>query len=119
MSIVKATHRQVRWTVALASAACLLALGAANAGEVIITHVTVSYRDLDVSTPSGAQTLYVRIQRAAGEVCTHQELNYQYEERAERLCRQATIAHAVTDVHSPQLTALYDKNRPKLTAMSQ
>jgi UrcA family protein len=105
--------------VALASAACLLAAGAASAAEIMVTHITVSYGDLDLTTPTGAQTLYIRIQHAAGEVCDHQELNYTYLERAERLCRQTTIAHAVTDVHSPQLTALYDKNRPKLTAMSQ
>jgi hypothetical protein len=67
-----------------------------------------------------AQTLYLRIQHAAGEVCDHPrnlEPQYDYLARAKSLCRQHAIAEAVTGVHNPQLTALYTKSPPKLIAM--
>lgn len=123
MSIVNDIRRSTglrssRWTAALASAACLLTVGAASAAEAVVTHITVNCRDLDLSTPAGAQTLYIRIQRAAGEVCAHPEQPYDYLARAVRQCQQHAIADAVTNVHSPLLTALYNKSPPKLMAMS-
>ena len=122
MSIVKVTRRSapVPWTAILASAACLLTVGAASAAEAMETHITVNCRDLDLSTLAGAQALYVRIQHAAGEVCDHprnMEPQYDYLARAKSLCRQHAIAEAVSEVHSPQLTALYTKSPPKLIAM--
>jgi UrcA family protein len=122
MSTLKVTRRSAPWTATLASAACLLTVGAASAAEALVTHITVSCRDLDLSTAAGTQTLYIRIQRAAGEVCDHPghlEPQYDYLERAIRLCRQQAIADAVANVHSPLLTALYNKSPPKLIAMSQ
>lgn len=120
MSIVKATRHSVPWTAILASAACLLTVGAASAAEAMVAHITVSCRDLDLSTPAGTQTLYIRIQRAAGEVCDHPgQLEPQYDDlaRAKSLCRQHAIAEAVTEAHSPLLTALYNKSPPRLIAM--
>ena len=119
MSIVKATRRSVPWTAALASATCLLAVGAASAAEATVRqHCTVNYRDLDLSTPAGAKTLYIRIQRAAHDVCGYTDLADIHQAEANRQCRGHAIADAVYDVHSPLLTALYNKTKPRLTAMN-
>ena len=137
MRIMKATRRSHSWGVALASAACLLAVGAVSAAEaavstaepavkadaaLVIQHVTVSYRDLDLSTPTAARTLYVRIEHAAHSVCDDDHsADLHRAERTKQCCSDA-IAHAVSDVHSPQLTALYNsktRNKVTRTAMSQ
>jgi UrcA family protein len=122
--------------VAVASAACLFAVGAASAAEaaastaepavkadaLVIQHVTVSYRDLDLAAPAAARTLYVRIENAAHSVCDDDHsADLHRAERTKKCCSDA-IAHAVSDVHSPQLTALYNsktRNKVTRTAMSQ
>jgi|SRR5215469_15056827 len=135
MRIVKATRRSPRWTAALASAACLLAVGAVSAaqaavtadaasraGALVIQHVTVSYGDLDLSTPAAARTLYFRIEHAAHEVCDDEHSADLHKAERSRKCCSDAIAHAVSDVHSPQLTALYNsktRNKVTRTAMSQ
>jgi len=136
MRIMKATRRSHTWGVAVASAACLFAVGAASAAQaavstaepavradaLVIQHVTVSYRDLDLSTPAAARTLYVRIEHAAHSVCDDDHsADLHRAERTKQCCSDA-IAHAVSDVHSPQLTALYNsktRNKVTRTAMSQ
>jgi UrcA family protein len=120
MSIVNGTRRASAWTAALASTACLLAVGAASAANAMVTQQSqVSYRDLNLSTPAGAKALYIRIQRAAHEVCGFPDQADLHLARVSRQCYRDAIAHAVSDVDSPLLTALYNKNRDKLTAMSQ
>jgi UrcA family protein len=137
MRIVKATRRSPRWAAALASAACLLAVGAASAAQapgndatmgpgndatMVTQYARVSFRDLDLSTPAGAQKLYVRIEHAAHQVCDDEFSADLHRAARSRKCCSNAIAHAVSDVHSPQLTALYNsKSRKgtKLTAMSQ
>lgn len=54
----------------LAFAAVLLSASAASAADVVIVrHVPVSYRDLDLSTPAGVAVLHERISLAATEAC--------------------------------------------------
>lgn len=119
MSIVKATRRSAPWAAALAAATCVLAVGAASAASATVTkHCPVSFRDLDLSTYSGARTLYIRIQRAAHEVCGDVDLIDLRLAEANRQCQAHAIADAVTEVHSPLVTALYNKSRPRQTAMS-
>src|SRR5262245_61107878 len=61
-------------TVAVALFTCLLANGA-RAEQPQLVKVTVSYADLDLSKPAGAQTLYKRIKAAAQRVCARND-NY-------------------------------------------
>jgi UrcA family protein len=86
---------------------CLLA-NAVRAEQPALPQVTVSYADLDLSKPAGAQTLYKRIKSAASRVCgaggryTHLEGR-----KAWRNCYDTAIANAVAQIDRPTLTALH------------
>jgi len=60
----------------------------------------VSYADLDLARPAGAQELYHRIRRAARDVCetSYDRLGH------ERHCIAQAIARAVAEVGGPLLT---------------
>ena len=81
--------------------------------------VEVSFRDLDLSTQSGAAKLYRRIQAAARNVC-------QYEPTSPRVqiiwqyCVLPTVDAAVANVNSPLLTELHSgHSSPAVTAMNK
>jgi UrcA family protein len=115
--ITKSTHRSSFNAVAMA--AVLGLFGAAQAlavdGPDGQRSVTVSFRDLNLSTIEGATALYLRIRRAANHVCYGPE----GWEEAFRSCRQAAIGDAVAKVNSPLLTAVSGgkKKEPTATAM--
>jgi UrcA family protein len=94
---------------ALALCTCLLANGA-SAGEPQKVSKAVSYADLDLSKPAGAQALYSRIKRAAREVCGSPDY-YRYVSPPEawRKCVDTAIADAVAKVDRPSLTALHQE----------
>jgi UrcA family protein len=94
-------------TVAVALFTCLLANGA-RAEEPQIVKATVSYADLDLSKPAGAQTLYKRIKAAAARVCARND-NYSILEgrRAYHACFDTAVANAVSQIDRPALTALH------------
>ena len=79
--------------------------------------MTVSFRDLNLSTPAGAATLYRRIKSAAESVCGYEETDF----RAQiswRACVRRAVDDAVAKVNSPQLTALHTGRSPApVTAM--
>lgn len=89
----------------LAVSACLLlgfstsALAANRVGDVATK--TVRFKDLDLSTAVGAQTLYERIAAAARVVC--REKTY----RLTRACVAYAIDTAVNGVSSPLLTSIH------------
>jgi len=67
---------------------------------------TVSFRDLNLSTIEGATALYLRIKRAANQVCDEPEAGVaRYQ--AWRSCYRAAIADAVAKVNSPLLTSVH------------
>jgi UrcA family protein len=69
---------------------------------------TVSYADLDLSKPAGAQTLYKRIKAAARSVCGPvDQYTFQMPSRVFRACFEQAIADAVAQVDRPSLTALH------------
>ena len=81
--------------------------------------VEVSFRDLDLSTPSGAAKLYRRIQAAARSVC-------QYEPTSPRepiiwqYCVRPTVDAAVAKVDNPLPTALHSgHSSTAVTAMNK
>ena len=103
------TSRTLRATrtglAALAVCTCLVAHGAPAAQAVKMQ--AVSYADLDLSKPAGAQTLYKRIKAAARVVCGPAD-HYSYmTPKAFRECFETAIADAVAQVDRPSLTALH------------
>jgi UrcA family protein len=78
---------------------------------------TVHYSDLDLSTTTGAMTLYHRIQGAARMVC--EEPGYEVGVDAWREwkgCFHSAVYDAVEKVHSPLLNALYRRSTPEAPA---
>ena len=101
------------------SAVCLLGTTIAWAGPPAERSVEVSFRDLDLNTPSGAAKLYRRIQAAARSVC-------QYEPTSPRApiiwlyCVRPTVDASVTKVNNPLLTRLHSgHSSPVVTAMDK
>jgi UrcA family protein len=70
-------------------------------------HVTVKYSDLDVTTASGAATLYGRIHNAATAVCFRvYDSNLGYSLNRD-ICIRKAIAGAVTQLNQAALNAVY------------
>jgi UrcA family protein len=78
--------------------------------------VTVSYRDLDLSSVAGATTLYQRIQGAARQVCGYAGADL-IEQEIWKACYRSATADAVRQVHNPLLTAVHEGRKPEMTAM--
>jgi UrcA family protein len=120
MNIVKSIHRSSFWSAAFTSITCLLGAAQAPAADPSgARSVTVSYRDLNLSTIEGATALYLRIRHAANSVCDEPGAGIaQFQEW--KSCYQAAIADAVAKVNSPLLSAVHGgKNRQSTaTAMN-
>ncbi len=99
----------------LFSAASLSAFQApANAADDSLPAKKVSYADLDISKPAGAQVLYRRIVGAAHQVCEFDGTrNIAVAERQRRCITQA-VDGAVKSVDSSELTGLYSAHAPRL-----
>jgi UrcA family protein len=90
--------------VALALCTCAVAYSA----EPKVKSQAVSYADLDLSKPAGAQTLYKRIKAAARRVCGPiDHYTYVAPAQAFRECYAKAIADAVAQVDRPSVTALH------------
>ena len=97
----------------------LLGTATVWAGPPATRSVAVSFRDLDLSTRSGAAKLYRRIQAAARSVC-------QYEPTSPRepiiwqYCVRPTVDAAVAKVDNPLPTALHSgHSSTAVTAMNK
>jgi UrcA family protein len=119
MIIFKSIHRASFWSAALTSIACLAGAAQAPAADPGTQRsVTVSFRDLNLSTIEGATALYLRIKRAANSVCDDGSTAGLAHYREWKSCYQAAIADAVAKVNSPLLTAVSQgKSRDAMTAM--
>jgi len=100
-------------------AVCLLCTTIAWAGPPATRSAEVSFRDLDLSTPSGAANLYRRIQAAARDVCQYEPTS----PRAQTIwqfCVRPTVDAAVTKVNNPLLTVLHSgHSSPAVTALNK
>jgi UrcA family protein len=115
VSTCKSTHHSR--TLAL-FVVCFLGT-TAWAGPPATRSLAVSFRDLDLSTSSGAAKLYRRIQSAARGVCQY-EPSSPRGETVWRYCVRPTVDAAVTKVNSPLLTALHsDHSSPVVTALNK
>jgi UrcA family protein len=105
------TRTQLRLTAVIA---ILVATGVANpavaSGTLDRMKVSVSYGDLDIHSPSGAQLLYSRLKRASSTVCGLDDA-----ERSRTLstiasakaCFEKTLDKAVAKVDSSALKKLH------------
>jgi UrcA family protein len=85
----------------------LAALAATPArADDVPTHV-VSYADLDLSRPAGAERLLVRLQTAAATVCGHASSQDYRAKLRIQLCREQAIARAVANVNVPAFSSWY------------
>ena len=100
----------------LTSMVCLLGITPAWSGTPDVRSVTVSYGDLDLSSPAGANTLYRRIQAAARQVCGHAGADL-IEQSTWRGCYRNAIGEAVDKVNNPLLTAMHTGRPAAITAM--
>lgn len=104
--------------VGTALTAAALLVGAAHAqGEMIRKDVQVSYRDLDLSTDTGARALLVRIETAASQACGSTPYFYNSYSVAPELaskefatCRANAITSAVNSLHAPLVQKLFASN---------
>jgi UrcA family protein len=75
---------------------------------------TVRFGDLNLDTLSGAETLFRRIQIAAGDVCKEYEpKGTRLPSAAHRSCMKNAVSGAVRNVGSPLLTAYYNERETR------
>lgn len=100
-------------------ALCLLGTTVAWAAPPATRSVEVSFRDVDLSTPSGAAKLYRRIQAAARSVCQYEPTSPR-EQTVWQYCVRPTVDAAVTKVNNPLLTELHaGHSSPVVTALNE
>jgi UrcA family protein len=95
---------------------CMLGITPAWSSNADPRSVRVSYADLDLSGPAGAQTLYGRIQSAASQVCGNTGASF-IERRTWSACYRNAIDDAVRKVNSPMLIAVHTGTPAPVTAM--
>jgi len=94
----------VRMTLALCAALALSAPALAHA-EDISTQLHVSTTGVDLNTPSGARTMYAKLQAAAYEAC-NSEVSDPLTQNADKACMEAAVNDAANSLQSPAVTAL-------------
>jgi UrcA family protein len=100
-------------------AVCLLGSTLAWAAPPATRSVEITFRDLDLSTQSGAARLYRRIQAAARSVCQY-EPSSPREKSVWQYCVRPTVDAAVTKLNNPLLTQLHTgQGSPAVTAMNK
>lgn len=102
----------------LATSIVTLGLGFAGLCTAEEPQVTVTYRDLSVTTPQGATMLYKRIRFAADTVCSHLDHGDLSSRAHKNACMDKAIADAVMAVGEPQLFSVYNSNHSAPLAAS-
>ncbi len=81
----------------------------AEMSEKSMEAVAVSYAELDLSKPAGAEVLYDRLQRAAAKVCGVRErtssLYYAASFAEKKACYKDALTRAVAQVDAPLIQA--------------
>lgn len=112
---------EVRKTLRMAwgmVASAAIAWGGGNAAQAAepdnaVAHKVVSFKDLNLNSVEGAETLYKRIRSAAYEVCANPD-RYDLSELKLRPCIDDAISRAIAHVDSPVLTSLYQAKTGKV-----
>jgi UrcA family protein len=97
----------IRCTLLAVFLGSLSALAAAGAPGDEPAKRTVKFADLDLSEAAGVAALYVRIQRAAQEVCEPLISRDLHSIAISKRCAEQTIAHTVVEVNAPLLTSYH------------
>jgi UrcA family protein len=85
-----------------------IAISPAVADSLNGPKVIVKFRDLNVSTPQGAATLYARIRAAAYDVCLEFDSRDNISALPQREnCVEDVIINAVIKLNNPALSAVY------------
>jgi UrcA family protein len=100
-SKVKTDNRSIRTYTVASWLACALIASNAHAGDV--RSETVKFADLNLSSPSGVEALYLRIHAAAGRVCWQPS----GAGASTRACVTKAESEAISKVNVPLLTAFY------------
>jgi len=95
--------------LALATATAALTPIRTRADDFSAHSERVSLAHLDLNSAEGARKAYGRIKAAAFSVCGEQSMNIEVMVRGPGECVRATIARAVLDVRSVELSKLYIK----------
>jgi UrcA family protein len=74
------------------------------------SQLTLTYRDLAVTTSQDAKMLYKRIRRAADKVCWYLDHGDLSSKAHKNACMDKAIADAVMRVGEPQLLSVYNSN---------
>lgn len=102
------TKRLTRAGIAAFAVCTSLVAYTASAAEPKVKSLAVSFADLDLSKPAGAQTLYKRIKAAARNVCgPADQYTFVVSSYSFRKCYDKAVADAVAQVDRPSLTALH------------
>jgi UrcA family protein len=102
------THFRRSLAVAAASAALTVATTSfAAQPSSDPPSVSVRYDDLNLSTAAGVNALYQRISTAARAVCPDVHSRDLGVAAAGERCKASAVAHAVSDLHNPQLALLH------------
>jgi UrcA family protein len=94
----------------LATSILTLGLGFAGLCAAEESQVSVSYRDIAVTTQQGATVLYKRIRFAADQVCSYLDHGDLSSKAHKSACMDKAITDAVTAVGEPQLFSVYNSN---------
>jgi UrcA family protein len=108
-------------------AAVVLGLGAANSfatpaqisarsSSDNVRSVKISFAELDISKPAGAQALYKRIRKAAFVVCGAYDSPMPWYYTAKTECFKTAVDDAVAKVNSPLLTSLHTNENTRLAS---
>jgi UrcA family protein len=112
-------QRGARQLLVSGLAAVVLGLGSAASFATTsngVRTLTVSYGELDLSKPAGAEILYKRIKRAANTVCSVYESPMPWNFVARNRCIQTAVDEAVAKVNAPLLTALHDNKTTRVAS---
>lgn len=108
MNTLDTTRLSLRCATALVALSFSLAAAYAVADETDgAPSVTVSYADLDLSKPAGAEMLYRRIQAAARSVCGPRHSRILAQVQAFRTCYKDAVEDALQQVNESQLFAVH------------
>lgn len=114
MSLTSFSRRVAMTGISLLAAASMATAAAALEPA---PSVRVPYGDLDLAAAPGARVMFERIKNAADRACGGVPDIRDLERRTGfGHCTREAVARAVTQLHTPLVTAIYDPPRPEVLA---
>ena len=104
---IYATRNTLAAAVAFTVLSGIAGIGNANLSEISVESIRVSYADLNLNRADEAETLYSRLRRAAGKVCSEKVKKPLATQRESELCEEMAIERAVEEVGNKQLTTIH------------